>query len=315
MADARLEITQNGKVFEITPEENLRWETFRKLTPSKLTFTLPVTGFTPAEGDKVSFFVGDKGVFCGFIISYVKNGFTGKYQVTAYDSLRYLKNKDNMVYENKKASELLKMIATQFLLKTNIIDDTKYVLPYRVEDSKTLFDIIETALDLTYENTGEEYVLYDDFGGLSLVKLSALQTNLLIDETSFENYTLTSGIDNSYNKIKLLHENKNKSLRQITVTEDKDLQKKYGVLQYFSHINGDENGSRVAEKLLEKFKNPQKTLTISGVTGDIRVRAGAGVYLDIPEHKGLMTVQKAIHIFAENAHTMELSLKGGDFTE
>ncbi len=315
MADLRLQIEHNGKGYIIIPEENLRWEMSRKLTPSKLTFIIPDIGFTPSEGDKVSFFVGDEGVFSGFIMNYTKNGATGSFSVTAFDSLRYLKNKDNLVYQNKTASEVLKLIATQFLLKTDRVDDTKYKIPYRVEDSKTLFDIIETALDLTYENTGEEYVLYDNFGGLCLVKLSALQTNLLIDSECFENYSLTSSIDNSFNRIKLLHEDSKKGLREVSIAEDKQLQQKFGVLQYFSHINGDENGKEVANKLLAELKNPKKTLSLSGITGDIRIRAGSGIYIDIPEYKGNMTVTKVTHIFSENDHTMDLSLKGGDFSE
>lgn len=315
MADLKLSIERKDKGFIITPKENLKWETTRKLTPSKLTFSVPDIGFIPETGDKVSFFVGDEGVFKGMVSSLTKNGASNEYSVTAFDSLKYLKNKDNLVYENKKASDVLKLIATQFKLKTGAVDDTKYVIPYRVEDSKTLFDIIETALDITYENTGEEFVLYDNFGTLCLVKENALQKNLLLDGTCFENYNLNCSIDNSFNRIKLMHEDSKKGLRQITIAEDKSLQEKYGVLQYFSHINGDENGSLMAKKLLEELKTEKKTLTVTGVKGDIRVRAGSSIYVDIPEYKGIMMVLKANHTFSENAHIMDLSLKGGDFSE
>ncbi len=297
------------------PEDKVIWETARKGTPGKLKFSLPYSTFSPDEGDKVEFYIGDKGIFSGYIFTISENGDTKRKEITAYDQLRYLKNKDNYVYKNKTASELLKMIAEDFSLKLGKIDATSYKIPYRVEDSKTLFDIIETALDLTYENTGEEYILYDDFGKLSLVKLNDLQTNLLIDDSSSENYTLQSSIDKSYNKIKLLHEDNRKNLRKIYLKEDKAYEEKYGVLQYFSHINGDENGFLKAEKLLNSYKNPVKSLSVYGVFGDLRVRAGSKLRLKITPFDNNMTVLKAEHIFYENEHKMNLYLEGGGIDE
>lgn len=313
MAKYTLKIDREDKTYELMPESEVVWETVRKSAPSKLTFTLPDTSFIPKEGDRVRFFADDKGIFLGYIFKVLTQ--KEKITVTCYDQLRYLKNKDNYIYQNKTASELLKMIAGDFLLKTDVIEDTVYRIPYRVEDSKTLFDIIETALDLTYENTGAEFVLYDNFGGLSLVNINTLQRNLLIDSTSFEDYSNLSSIDDSYNKIKLIHEDNRKKVRKIFLKEDKASQKKFGVLQYYSHISGNENGTLKATKLLSELNKVKKSLTLTGVKGDLSVFAGSKVYIDTSVYKGNMTVLKAAHNFSENAHTMTLSLKGGDIGE
>jgi len=108
--------------------------------------------------------------------------------VTAYDQLRYLKNKDIYHYENKKASEVLKMIADDFKLNCGEIEDTKYVIRERLEDNVALFDVILTALNLTLQNTKRLYVIYDDFGKITLKGVESLKLNegIFIDETISE---------------------------------------------------------------------------------------------------------------------------------
>ena len=53
--------------------------------------------------------------------------------VTAYDQLRYLKNKDTKVYEGKTAAQFVKMIADDFALNVGTLEDTGFVIESRVE--------------------------------------------------------------------------------------------------------------------------------------------------------------------------------------
>ena len=128
--------------------------------------------------------------------------------VTAYDQLRYLKNKDTYVYENMTASRLIQMIADDFQLNTGEIRDTGFVIGSGVEDNTTLFDMIEKALDQTLTNSGEMFVLYDDFGSLTLKNISDMYVRnnrdeyLVISAASGENFEYTSSIDSrTYNRI------------------------------------------------------------------------------------------------------------------
>ncbi|MFL8589818.1 cell wall hydrolase, partial [Clostridioides difficile] len=82
--------------------------------------------------------------------------------------------KDTYVYSNKTASELVKMLAKDFNLKYNVIEDTKYKLS-RVEENKTLFDMILTALDDTLREKKEMYTLYDDFGRITLKNVASMK--------------------------------------------------------------------------------------------------------------------------------------------
>ena len=318
MAEYLLQVYHGGRTYEPPVEGGVSWETSRKGAPGKLQFTVLDSGLPVEEGDTVTFSAGGKGLFYGFVFTLSRNGADGRLSVTAYDQLRYLKNKDNYIYSNKTAGELLKMIAEDFSLKTGAIAATGYNIPYRVEDGKTLFDIIETALDLTYENTGREFVLYDDFGKLSLAAIEELETNLLIDETAAEGFSYESSIDReTYNKIKLLHEDGRKNLRQIFLKEDRESQKKWGVLQNFSHVSGDEDGYRKAQTLLNEHDKKSKTLTLSKIVGDVRVRAGSGLWvkLDLKSEQvdRKMVAQTVKHSFSDGEHRMDLSLKGGAF--
>ncbi len=91
--------------------------------------------------------VDGKNVFFGFVFT-KKRDKDRIITVNAYDQLRYLNNKDTCVYEDKTASQFVKMIAADFSLNLGTIQDTGFVIASRVEDNTSLFDMIENALDL-----------------------------------------------------------------------------------------------------------------------------------------------------------------------
>ena len=120
------------------------------------------SGIAFAEGDFVSLAVNGSNIFKGRIFSRSRT----KEQiitVTAYDQIRYLQNKKTYEYTNKKAGDVVKMIADDFKLTTGILEDTGYVISKRREEDETLIDIILNAIDITAVNTNELYVLYDGF--------------------------------------------------------------------------------------------------------------------------------------------------------
>jgi hypothetical protein len=176
-------LIQNGdKLYEPVVKEGIIWETVRKGTPGKLTFKVladSILDFT--EGNAVRMSIDKTELFYGFIFT-KKRDKDGLINVTAYDQLRYLKNKDCYVYSKAMtAAQLIKILAAEYQLKVGVIEDTQYVIQKRVEDNATFFDIIQTALDLTLQNKKKLYVLYDDFGKLTLKDMESLKLDLLID--------------------------------------------------------------------------------------------------------------------------------------
>lgn len=311
-------IQNNKTVYSPCVEDDISWETERKGVPGKLTFDIlkdDIINFE--EGNAVRFKENDDNIFYGFVFS-KKRTKDGKISVTCYDQLRYLKNKDTYVYTNKTASEVTKMIAKDFLMNTGIIQDTKYKIASRVEDNSTLFDIIQNSLDVTLENTKEIYVLYDDFGKLTLRNISDLKVGIVIDEETGENFDYTSSIDeNTYNKIKLIYENKEVGKREVYISQDSSNINKWGVLQYFEKVESNTNIKAQADTLLQLYNKKTRNLKITKALGDNRVRAGnlVVVQLDLGDIKvqNFMLVEKAKHNYKNDEHFMDLTLKGGDF--
>lgn len=313
-------IIQNGnRLMEPAIEEGIVWETSRKGSPGKLTFSVVKDqALQFEEGNAVQLKKGGQNVFFGFVFT-KKRSKDGMINVTAYDQLRYLKNKDTYVYTNKKASEFIKMVAHDFNLNTGTIEDTGFKIASRVEDNKTLFDMFQNALDLTLESIKKMFILYDNFGKLTLRSLEKMKLDLLLDEETGENFDYTSSIDsNTYNKIKLSYENEKTGKREIFIAQDGQHMNDWGVLQHFETIQEGVNGKAKADALLSLYNRKSRSLSMSKAFGNIYVRGGnmLVVRLDLDDIKVMnyMIVENVKHTFNENEHYMDLQLIGGEFS-
>lgn len=322
--DVELLITDSaGKIaFFPVVEEGIEWSTERN-SPGKLTFKVlkdDIINFR--EGAAVRLKVDGKPVFFGFVFS-KKRDKKQVITVTAYDQLRYLNNKDTCVYENKTASQLVKMIAADFSLNIGTIEDTKFVISSRVEDNTSLSDMIGNALDLTLTNTKQMFVLYDDFGRLSLRNIMSMRVGeegsyLMLDEKTGENFEYTSSIDSdTYNKIKLTYDNEDTGKREVYIAQDSRHINEWGVLQYFDTVSKGENGQSKANALLQLYNQKTRNLKITNAFGDTRVRAGSMIIVNLAlgdvDLKNFMLVESAKHTFKQNEHFMNLTLRGGEF--
>lgn len=316
--DVELLIQHGNKVYAPVVQEGITWATERKGCPGELNFTVVKDGVISfQEGDAVRLKVNGVNVFYGFVFK-KKRDRGNTITVTAYDQLRYLKNKDTYVYENKTASELIKMIASDFRLQTGALDDTSFKIASRVEENTSLFDMIQNALDLTLQSKKTMYVLFDDFGKLTLRNIANMRLNLLIDEETGENFDYTSSIDDqTYNKVKLTYDNEETGKREVYIAQHGANINQWGVLQHFDTIQKGENGQAKAEALLSLYNSKTRNLSIKNAIGDVRVRAGSMVVVmlnlgDI-NVKTFMLVEKCKHEFKESQHLMTLTLRGGEF--
>lgn len=310
-------IIQNGEIlYYPIVLEGITWETERKGSPGKLTFKVQKdTILNIEEGNAIRLKKDGKNVFYGFIFN-MKTDKDKQYNITAYDQLRYFKNKDTYYYVNKKANEMIKELAVIFNLNAGRLDDTGYIIPKRLEEDKTLFDMVQNALDLTLQNKKKMYVLYDDFGKLTLKDIENMKLDILIDEEVAENYSYTRSIDSStYNQIKLTYDNEDTGKRDVYMSKDTGNINKWGLLQYLEKIDDSvTNPQAKCDALLQLYNKKTKNLSISNISGDIRVRAGSSVVvmLDLGDIKlqNYMLVEKAKHTFNESEHTMDLTLRG-----
>lgn len=313
-------LIQNGnKVYQPVISGEITWKTERKSYPGELKFDIIMdeTIKNITEGNAVRLRKDGNNIFFGFIFS-KKTDKDKIISITAYDQLRYFKNKDTYVYENKTASELVKMLANDFQMQVGTIENTGFKIASRVEENTTLFDMIQNAIDITVQNKKELYVLYDDFGKIVLKNIASMVLNCLIDEDTAENYDYKSSIDEeTYNQIKLTRENEETGKRDVYMAKDSSKINEWGVLQYYDTLEDGENGQSKANALLELYNKKTRNLSIKNMIGDVKVRAGCmiPVKLDLGDVQlfKLMLVEKCTHTFGENEHFMDLTLKGGEF--
>ena len=194
--DVKLLITTTkGKSFFALAEEGIEWTTDRRGAPGTLKFTVfrdealcRIGGFD--EGSQVDLFVDGKPLFHGFLFIKQRDKTNGGAVIrcTAYDQIRYLKNKDTIVYENKTADAFIRMVAADYGLAVGTLEGASYTIPTRTRENETLLDMIEDALDLELANAKNMFVLFDDAGRLTLKNIAGMRVPLLIDPTTGENF-------------------------------------------------------------------------------------------------------------------------------
>jgi hypothetical protein len=312
-------IIRNGNTLYYPPlQDNIVWETERKSTPGKLTFSIiPDQTLNIEEGNPVRLKVNDTNVFYGFIFTMSRNK-DETLKITAYDQLRYLKNKDTKFFYNMTATQIIEAIAKDFRMNLGNITDTGYVFEKRAEDNSELFSMIQFVLEETTRITGKLYCLYDDFGKLTLKNVEDMKLPLLYDNETIEDFDYKSSIDsNTYNKIKIAFDNKDTGKRDEYVSQSGENINKWGVLQYYNKENENTFTQAKADALLKLYNQKTKTLSLKNAIGDLRVRAGSSIIvkLDLADTNvnRFMLVEKAKHTISNGEYFMDLSLKGGVF--
>ncbi|MDI7817572.1 NlpC/P60 family protein [Clostridioides difficile] len=317
--DVRLVIAHLEDFYEPVVLDGITWEIERRGTPSKLEFTIVMDKILEfCEGNSVRLYYKGVGIFYGYIFQ-KKRDKENHIKIVAYDQLRFFKNKDTYVLENNTASELIKMLAKDFKLKYNVIEDTKYKIS-RVEENKTLFDMVLTALDDTLREKKEMYVLYDDFGRITLKNVASMKLDTVMNNDVIEDFDYNSSIDSdTYTKIKLVRDNEESGKRDVYIAQDSTHMRSWGILQMFDTVDKNMSEAEIKQKcdiLLKLYNKKTKSLSLKNAIGDIRVRAGClvPVFLDLGdiELQNYMLVEKVKHTFENNSHFMDLTLVDGD---
>lgn len=318
--DVLAQNNETGEIYDISEMvESVSWDTYLEGQPGKLTFNYNDDGVAKIyEGSPISLKVDDIGIFFGYV--FLRGGNEGgKIAITAYDQTRYLKNKDTYVLSGLTASAIFLRVAQDFKLKVNVLDSPTYIVPERVNDNKTLYDIIQYGVDQTLINTGEWYFLRDNFGVIEFLNLNRLKTLHVIGDASLlAGFDFTSSIDtDSFNQVKLVKENKVTVKREVYIVKDSVNLAKWGMLQYFETLPETTNDAQMrerAERLLKLKNRKTKTLKLTCL-GILGISAGSGVVLSIDSlkdegvtHEQYFIITNCSHIFQNEMHAMQLEM-------
>lgn len=305
----------SGAAFDITTLITAaKWATKRSGSPASLELTAVANDDIDWKlGGILCLKTGKTGLFYGYVVKVGSNE-KGQIQITAYDQTWYLKkNKETYVFNCKRADQILKQIAEDFKLKIGKLPNTKYSIPSMIEDGKTLFDIILKAIDYTLINTGKMFVLWDDFGTLKLTDVATSKLNLFIGDGSLATgFTYEETIDSdTYNKIKLVRNNKKTGKRDVYIFKDSKNMTLWGILQDYEVVDESMNEAQIRKRgnqMLELYNRPNRTFSVDALS-DLSVRAGRALFIGIADVKAnsFFLIEDATHDLI--AGTMTLKLK------
>ena len=313
--------TTTNNIYYPPIEGEVTWDTERSGSPGKVTFNV-LGDVEVTEGDQVTLTYGDTKVFVGYIFER-KIDKSGVISVTAYDQLQYWNNTDTYVFENVKASDVIRRIANDYGMGVGTIEDTGVVIPSIVEDNQTLSDIAHNALDKTVAASKNVYVFYDNCGKITLRSLESMRVNLLLCEDTVGDYSYTSSIENEvYNQIVLYHDDSETNQRQYFTASGQGNIRQWGLLrktEKLDSIKSPEEAQNLADLYLALYNKKVRKLSVSDAFGRPDIRAGTlvPVIMKVGEVslRNYMLVEKASHTWSNGKYFMKLDLAGaGEFT-
>lgn len=233
-----------------------------------------------------------------------------------YDLMIYLlRNNESYVFTNKKASEIAKTVCNDFGIPIGSIVDTGYVIPSLVCDAKNLYDIIMQALEMTRKQTGVNHYLYAEKGKLYIVRrIENIRKWVIENGVNLIDYSYERSIEETFTKVKLSAEQNDNTL--IATADNGELQKRFGMLQYFEKVSDTLTQSQLNDRAKELMKqkgviNKSFSLTALGISDII---SGTSIYViekRLKISKGYF-VDEDTHTFKGKEHTMSLKLTETD---
>lgn len=311
---------KNGSVWDVGQiVTDITWKTTRQAKPASLNITFVNDGLAQSKafevnnGDIVRFRKDGLDLFYGYVFS-KEWGADAQVKLMAYDQLRYLSNKDTYRFTNTRVEDIIRKISKDYQLKVGQLANTGHTIPALLEADTKLIDMICKALDATLMATKQYYMFYDQFGALTLNNINEMLLNLAVGEDSLmTDFTYKASIDNeTYNRIKVVRDNKETGKRDVYIHKDGKSIAKWGLLQLYEVADENMNPAQLnqlASNLLALKNREEQSLSIDAI-GDVRVRAGHTIYVNLPS-EGLKPylIDECSHSFSGGAHTMSLKMK------
>lgn len=282
---------------------------------SKLTFDILIDNNAKFQnGSVIRFKYNNTGMFYGYVFKKQRKN-EKVISITAYDQLRYWKAKDSMTINNTNIAGVIRKIAGMYNSRLGkLVSSTN--IGERIEDNKTMLDIVYNAIAETLKSTGKNYAFYDNFGELTLENIENMKTNILIgDESNCVGYDFTQSIDDdTYNQIKLVSDNKNTKKREVYIAKNSSKIAQWGLLQYFEKVDN-LNYAQIVNKaniLLKTKSREQLKLKLDSI-GVETLRPGNSIFVKLSDIEdtninNFFIIEKLVHSF-DKIYTMSLDLK------
>lgn len=311
-------IKNNGELYQPILKDKIKLTWNRDFSAGILEFDVVKDGVIDyQEGNPVLFTIDGETVYKGFVFKKSRN----KKQVIStvcYDQIRYLKSKDTYQYSKKSMSDLLKQICDDRNLEIGDIEDTSYNIPKRLEQNQEYLNMIKVANDITLSQTGKIFTLFDDKGKICLKSADKMIVDYSVSYDNMVDYDYVTSIDDgTYNRVVVyLVDDNGRQIKKV-VKEDKENIARWGVLEYTITTNNAEDIDNKASQILEVLNRKYRSLTIKQAIGDIRVRAGCVIPVEMMKIGDIninsyMLVNKVVHTFYDDYHFMDIEVMNKD---
>ncbi|MFD2613534.1 XkdQ/YqbQ family protein [Paenibacillus gansuensis] len=276
--------------------------------------TFQKDSFEINTGDVIRVKVDGVKLFYGFVFT-IEETEAREIKLTAYDQLRYMMEADTYVRAKITATQVIRENAAAAGLVIGYLEDTKHLIPKFSQDGQKRLDMVYKALDDTLLKLGDIFVLYDDFHSLTLRHVRDMRVNLILGDNSLVyGYSLSHDIDtDTYNRIKLVKDNKKTGKRDAYIYQDSSTIAKWGRLSYYQKVDDGLNDAQI-EAMMKRFmalKNREQRKFKIDALGYVGVRAGTILQVTIKE-QGIdqyYLVEECQHSWKGGEHTMSLNLR------
>jgi hypothetical protein len=311
----------NGTLWDISDIcDEITWKTSRIGKPSSLDVKLIRNGLYQAKdfvyynGNVIRIKVDDEKFFWGRVFV-IEDGKDEVVQLRAYDQLRYLNEADTYVKKNIRADQVIRDQCAAVGLNIGTLANTEYVIPKVLEDGQKRLDICFRSLDNTMIARGRLYVLYDDYGSVELRDVNDMVLDLYLgDESLVYDFRIKRSIDeDTYNRIKIVQDNKATGKRDAYVLQDSANIARWGRLQYYQKVDDKLNAAQI-QAMMERFmelNNREKESFTLDALGFVGMRAGVKVQVAIRERNinKFFLAEECTHRISGQSHTMKLEMK------
>ena len=283
--------------------------------PGKLTVSLQQDPNGILElvcGSILRFSVDDVGIFYGYIFTMGTDA-TGVYKITAYDQMRYLKNKETYITSNETASAVFGRVCKDNFQASQykVIIPSTFIAPEYNHAGKALYETINYGIQYANVNEKKQYFVKDKFGVLQFTELGQEKTNLIIgDESLLTSYQYEISIDkNTYNSVKVYRDNEKTGKREVWIEFDSTTQKQWGKLQTVVQAKEEQNEAQIRElanNYMKLYNRETKTMKLTAL-GRPELVAGSGFTFQL-EKLGInqaMWITSATHTYEKDFHTMQ----------
>lgn len=268
-------------------------------------------GITIMEGDVLVFRSYNEVRFIGYVFAQERSS-DGMVSVTAYDSNIYLaKSTDSRVFTNKKASDIIRLLANDFGVPIGDIADTGYVIPVLRLSNKTIYDMILTALTLTEKQTGKRFFVSNVKGKLTLTAgAKSTQYFVFKDGENLISASYSRSIEDLKTQVKVI--GGKKGAETVITAKNEGARKKYGILQALEVLDESATASQIKQRAQTALKEQsavaeQFNIDVPGVP---EVDVGSAVYVqnEMTSVSGAFYVTSVTHNYGDGLHTMSLEL-------